>query len=150
MTGYTYDADPETTWKAIGREMPISPKKSQEVCRTIRGMKVNDAKNYLEDVILMKRAIPFKRHNKGVAHKHGIHGPGRYPVKVAKAVIKVIESAQANAEYEGQDPDEMKILVISAHRGQKNWNYMPRAHGRSTPWIQETVNIEVILKSVEE
>jgi len=26
---------------------------------------------------------------------------------------------------------------------------MPRAHGRSSPWNQETVNLEIVLEKVE-
>ena len=43
MAGYTAQCDPDVTSKAIGKEMPISPKHSKEICSMLRGMDVNDA-----------------------------------------------------------------------------------------------------------
>jgi large subunit ribosomal protein L22 len=39
--------------------------------------------------------------------------------------------------------------VLAAHRGRITKGHMPRAQGRSTPWNQETVNLEVVLEEVE-
>ncbi|MFA5313660.1 MAG: 50S ribosomal protein L22 [Methanomassiliicoccales archaeon] len=148
MVGYTQEADPDTTARAIGKEFPISPKFSREVCRMIMGKKVNIALKMLEEVAVLKRPVPIKRYNIGVAHKTGV-GPGRFPVKAAKAIIKVIESAKQNAEYKGLDAENMRIKVVAAHLGRTIPGYMPRAHGRSTQWNQQTVNIEVILEEME-
>lgn len=148
MAGYTTYADPDTTAKAIGRDMPISPKMSREICGMIRGMRVETAVNALEDVIDLKRAVPLKRYNKRVSHKPGV-GPGRYPQKAAKAILGVIQSAVANAEYKGLDAEEMIISTVSASRGRTIPGHMPRAHGRATQWDQQTVNVEVIIEEVE-
>src|SRR5437879_9475295 len=40
--------DPDRTVKCAGRELRISPKASVELCRTIRGMKLPEAKKLLE------------------------------------------------------------------------------------------------------
>lgn len=148
VSGYTAVADPDTTAKALGKEMPISPKFAREVAGMIRGMKVEAARKALEDVIDKKRAVPLKRYNKRVSHKPGV-GPGRYPVKVAKAFLGVLDSAASNAEYKGLNPDDMAITTISVARGRDMPGHMPRAHGRATPWDQETVNLEIILSEVE-
>ncbi|HYS71611.1 MAG TPA: 50S ribosomal protein L22 [Thermoplasmata archaeon] len=147
--GYSaQDLDEETTARAIGRELPISPKKAVEVCRAIRGKTVEDAKEYLERVIALTQAVPMKRHKMMVAHKPGI-GPGRYPVKVARHFLKVLQSAEENAGYKGLDVDNMRIKVMAAHKGSTTKGYMPRAHGSSSPWNQETVNLEIVLEEVE-
>lgn len=148
MAGYTQYADPDTTARAIGKELPISPKKSREVCRMLRGKKVDVALRMLEEVAELKRPVQFARNNACVAHKKGV-GPGRYPVKCAKAIYKVIESARHNAEYKGLDADNLRIKVITANLGRTIPGYMPRAYGRSTQWNQQTVNIEVILEEVQ-
>jgi large subunit ribosomal protein L22 len=44
----------------------------------------------------------------------------------------------------------MRIAHISSSRGMVREGFMPRAHGRSSPFNHETVNIEVILEVVEE
>lgn len=148
MAGYTTYADPDTTAKAIGRDMPISPKMSREICGMVRGMKVENAINALEEVVEIKRPVPLKRFNKRVSHKKGV-GPGRYPQKAARAILAVIESAVSNAEYKGLDADSLVISTISASLGRTIPGHMPRAHGRATQWNQQTVNVEVILEEVE-
>ncbi len=148
VSGYTTVADPDTTAKALGKEMPVSPKFAREVAGMIRGMKVETAQKALEDVIDKKRAVPLKRYNKRVSHKAGV-GPGRYPVKAAKAILDVLNSAASNAEYKGLDVSNMAISTISVARGRTIPGHMPRAHGRATQWNQETVNLEVIIEEVE-
>lgn len=148
VSGYTTTADPDTTAKALGREMPVSPKFAREVAGMIRGMKVDTARQALEDVIDKKRAVPLKRYNRRVSHKPGV-GPGRYPVKAAKAILGVLDSAASNAEYKGLDVSNMAIATISVARGRTIPGHMPRAHGRATQWNQETVNLEIIIEEVE-
>src|SRR5438876_1712597 len=46
--------DPDRTVRCAGRELRISPKASVELCRTIRGMKLPEAKKLLERVIEKK------------------------------------------------------------------------------------------------
>lgn len=148
MAGYTQYADPDKTARAIGKERPVSPKDSREVCRMIRGKKVAVAIRMLEEVIDLKRPVQFARFNTGVAHKKGI-GPGRFPAKSASAILEVINSAKHNAEYKGLDADNMKVKVITTNLGRTIPGHMPRAYGRSTPWNQQTVNIEVILEEAQ-
>lgn len=142
------EADPDTTSRAIGKEIPISPKFSREICQMIKGKKVNIALKMLEEVTELTRPVPIRRYNMGVAHKKGV-GPGRFPVKAAKAISKVIESAKQNAEYKGLDADNMRVKLVAAHLGRTIPGHMPRAYGRSTPWNQQTVNIEVILEEMK-
>ncbi|MFQ6127629.1 MAG: 50S ribosomal protein L22 [Thermoplasmata archaeon] len=147
--GYTAEPEEEDIAKAIGKELPISTKKSVEVCRALRGMNVEDAKELLEEVIEKKRVIPYRKYRRTVSHKKG-GVAGGYPVRVAKAILKVLEDAQSNAEMNELDPEAMRIEVIAAHRGRRTEGFKPRARGRSTKWDKETINIEVILRSEEE
>ena len=148
MKGYTAEADPDNTAKAIGKEMPISPKLTREVCGLIRGMKVERAVATLEGIIALETPVPLRRYNKRVSHKQGV-GPGRYPVKPAKAVLSVLNSAMKNAEYKGLSTDDMFVRTITASRGRTTPGHMPRAHGRATQWNQETVNLEIIIENME-
>ena len=148
VSGYTAIADPDVSAKALGKEMPISPKFAREVAGMIRGMKVETARKALEDVIAKKRPVPLKRYNKRVSHKAGV-GPGRYPVKAAKHILAVLNSAASNAEFKGLEVSNMAISTISVSRGRTIPGHMPRAHGRATPWNQETVNLEIIIQEVE-
>ena len=148
---YSVKMDLENTARAIGRELDISPKASVEVCREIRNMKVEDAIALLERVKTLTTPIRYKRYNKQVGHRKGKKfGAGRYPQKTASAIQDVIEHAQHNAEYKGLDSENMRIVHISSNRGRTTEGFMPRAHGRSSPFNHETVNIEVILEVIEE
>ena len=148
MVGYTQKTNPDTTSRAIGKELPISPKHSREICSMVRGMEVNDALEVLGEVIELKRPVPFKRYKKYISPKKGT-GPARYPKKAARAIRGVIESAVSNAEYKGLDGDSMRIKVIAAHLGRTQQGWLPRAYGRATPFNQQTVNIEVILEEMD-
>ena len=130
--------------KAYGRELTISWKKSVELARQLRGKTVEDALDYLGDVIALKQPVPMRRYKRWVAHKAG-YGPARYPVNCAKAFRKVLQSAAGNAAGEGE---AMRILVLNAHKGSITKASRPRAYGRSSPWNQDTVNLEVILEEV--
>ena len=93
---YNKEVDEAKTARAMAKSLKISPKHSIEICRAIRGLEVWKAKAYLEDVIEMKKSVPFKRHNKKVGHRKGQEGwaAGRYPVKAAEQILKVLEKSR--------------------------------------------------------
>jgi large subunit ribosomal protein L22 len=141
------DDDKAKTAKALGRSLKISPKHAVEICNKIRGMKVEKAQAYLEDVMEMKTAVPFKKHNKKVGHRRGIGGwpTGRYPVKAAKQILDILKNAEANAEYKGLDTENLKIMHISSHRGYVIRGWTPRAFGRASPFNTPTTHVQVVL-----
>lgn len=141
--------DPEKMVRASGRDLRISPKFSIELCRELRGMMLNDALKYVDDIIALRRPVPLKRFNDSQGHKPGRgFGPGRYPVKVAKAVKKILLNAKNNAEQKGLDPDRLRIVHAAAHRGPVLRGYIPRAFGRATPFNQQTTHIEIVVEEV--
>ncbi len=146
---YSIKVDGEKYAKSFGRNLPISLKDSVNLCRALKGMKLDDAKEYLEDIIKKKRAVPYFRYLDSISHRRGI-GPGKYPVKEAKYILKVLENAEANAENKDLDTDNLYIMHIAAHKGQIYKRYMPRAFGRSTEIRRDRVHIEVILEEREE
>lgn len=147
--GWTVEFKIETMARAYGRELPIPWKKAVELAHALRGKKVEKAIEYLEKVITLEQPVPFRRYNRWVAHKAG-YGPARYPVKAARYFKRVLESAVSNAEFLGrEDPDAMVIRTINAHKGPITKGITRRAQGRSTPWNQDTVNLEVIIEELE-
>jgi large subunit ribosomal protein L22 len=148
MVKYSIDIDPEKSAKAYGYELHCSPKDSMNLAYAIKGMTSEKAKRYLQDIIDMKQALPTVFHNGKRAHKKGI-GPGSYPQKAAKYLLKMIENAENNAEYKGFNVEMMKIAHISAYKGRTVRGIMPRAHGRATDKNRSTTNIEIILEEVE-
>ena len=150
MRGYTYTAEPGTNVaRARGLELPISPKKTYEVLNAIRGLPVERARTLLEDVVALKRAVPFRRYNQETAHRRGI-GPGRFPKKVAQGVLAVLRNAEQNAEYDGLDAERLYVRVAASGRGRIRTASMPRAHGHADPWNEQTTNVEIVLAERKE
>ena len=77
-------------------------------------------------------------------------GPGRYPRRAAKEILRLLEHVEHNAEYGGLDTENVKIIHMTAYRGRVFEGRMPRAHGRATQWNTETVNIEIIVEEIEQ
>ena len=150
--GYSItDIDAEKMAKASGRELRVSHKHAREVCRTIKGMKLDQAKTYLRQVILKKKPVPFRRFNKHVGHRHGLEKAfsGRYPVKTATEILRILEGAEANAEYKGLDLDNLRIVHASAYPGMKIKRFIQRAFGRSSPRFNTLTHVELVLEEME-
>lgn len=147
--GYQMEKPAEKAARAYGNELRTSWKNAINITRAIQGMKVRDAEKYLESVIALKTPVKFTVRNRKVAHKKGI-GPGRYPKKSAQKTLGVLRNAINNAEYQGFDPDEMRIIHASAYKGRQLKAFMPRAHGRATKKNEETTNLEIIIQEVSE
>ena len=149
MRGYTYQAESGVNVaRARGVELPMSPKKTYEVLNAIRGLPVERARRLLEDVVALKRPVPFRRYNQETAHHPGT-GPGRYPKKVAKNVLVALRNAEQNAEYDGLDAERLYVKVAASARGKIRPASMPRAQGRATPWNEQTTNVEIVLAERE-
>jgi large subunit ribosomal protein L22 len=144
-TYYSTVADPATTAQAYGRDMPCSPKSGRNVARAIKGMPVARAKAFLEEVKELKTAVPFRVRVRKIHHRKGGMGSGRYPVQTVKCMLKVLESAEANAEYKGLDKDRLVITHSTAYQGTVIQAFTPRAQGRATPHYNRLCNFEVIL-----
>lgn len=135
--------DPATSVKASLREADLSPKWSREVCAAIKGLRLQDARRLLEDVVNRRRMIPYRRYRKLRAHHSQTRGPGGYPVKVAKHLLKLLDSLEANAEFKGLDTDRLVLVHAQAHKGRVVKKFFPRAFGRATPHNRTLVHIEI-------
>lgn len=145
--GYSFQGyNPVVHVRASLREVNVSPKEAREVCAAIKGLPLAKAREILNDVVELRRPIPFRRYSKKVGHKAGLQGyyAGRYPIKVAKAVLKLLDSLEANAEYRGLDTSRLKLIHAAAYPGRRLRRYVPRAFGRATPKDKVLVHIEVV------
>ncbi len=143
---YSIEPDPEKTSKSIGKELHISRKHAHEICSTIKGMKVDDAREFLEDVSVLKQAVPYKRYKRNIPHRKGMC-TGRYPQKAAKDFLRVLKNAEDNARYKGLDSENLRISHITTKTGHTFRGIFPRAQGRTTPKNHETVSVEMILEA---
>ena len=145
--------NPEKTAIASGRELKVSHKAAREVCKAVKGMDLSTAKIFLRAAIAKKKPIPYTRYIKKLGHKGGMEKRfvGRYPIKPAEAVLRVIQAAEANAENKGLDVDRLSIMHAAAYPGMKIKRFTPRAQGRASPKYDTTTHIEIVLdeKSIQ-
>jgi len=140
--------DPDRTAIASARDLRVSPKAAREVCRFIRGMDLGKAKDALQEVIDLRRPVPFFRHDKTIPHRGGVQGfdSGRFPVKAAREILKLLGAVEANAEFKGLYTDRLRIRHIATQRARVVRNYIPRAFGRSSPFFDHLTHVEVAVE----
>ncbi|MAG38810.1 50S ribosomal protein L22 [Candidatus Woesearchaeota archaeon] len=138
---YSYQGDEESIAKAVLLDAPISTKHSIEICSRIRNKKIDFAKNYLESVIEKKAVVRFSRFTEGAGHKTAM-GPGKYPLKAAGIILKVIKSAESNASDKGLSKD-LIIKHASAQRASTPWR-----HGRLRRRKMKRTHIELVIKEI--
>ena len=94
--------------KALGQDLRVHFKNTYETAMAIkkdkRGnpMKLQAAKQYLEQVIERKRCVPFRRYSNNIGRtaqaKEFKASQGRWPVKSCKILLGLLKNAEANAE----------------------------------------------------
>jgi large subunit ribosomal protein L22 len=146
--GYAFqNYDPTKHVRASTREKAVSHKHAREVAKMINGLSIEKARDYLQEVIAKKRAVPFRRYKNEVGHKSdtGVMS-GRYPEKTATEFIKLLDNLEANAEYKGMDLDRLKIVSAVTHKGVIVKRFIPRAQGRATPKNNVLTHIELVAR----
>lgn len=114
-----------------------------EVCRNVRGRDTDYALEFLSAAAEGEKAIYFARHNKGKGHRTELGGKkGGWPIKSVKAVLGVVESAQANANKLGLG--NTKIAHIIANKQDTFPRMSPK--GRRIVHNYETAFVEVVLE----
>jgi large subunit ribosomal protein L22 len=145
-----YDAD--RIAKASGRDLRIKPKDAREICAVIKGMKVEEAKSFLEKVIQIKQSVPYRRYKKKQGHKKDLKQfklyEGRYPRKAAARIFEVLSAVESNAEYKGLDIELCRIIHAATHRGRIIKRYIQRAHGRSSAKYHHLSHVEIVIYEV--
>ncbi|KAG6521432.1 hypothetical protein ZIOFF_018551 [Zingiber officinale] len=145
----------ETAAKAMGHDLRVHFKNTQETAHAVRKLPLSKAKRYLQDVIAHKQAIPFRRFCRGVgrtaqAKNRHPNGQGRWPVKSARFILDLLKNAESNAEVKGLDVDVLYISHIQVNQAQKQRRRTYRAHGRINPYMSSPCHIELILSEKEE
>ncbi len=123
---YAYQSwKPETMARAVGRDLSISTKDSVEICLQLHKKSLANAKSMLTDAIAMRKAIPLRRFNKKVPHRKVI-GPGRYLCSAARAILRVIENLEANAQQKGLSTADLMVVHACAHKA--SWPFRASRH----------------------
>jgi large subunit ribosomal protein L22 len=146
--GYSiFGLDPDKTAKASGRELAVSPKAAREVCKVIKGMRLIEAKEFLEGVIEKKRPVPYFRYKKQIPHRRGLEGwcSGKYPVKTAQEILRLLDGVEANAETKDLELEKLRVIHAAAQRARKIKKFVPRAFGKSSPDFEKLAHVEIVV-----
>nr|AJS11953.1 50S ribosomal protein L22P [uncultured archaeon] len=131
---------PKTAAKAMGKDLPISPKVSIEICNYLRGKEIDAAIATLERVKEKRQAIPYKRFANGAGHKPGKGmAAGRYPVKASGEFLKILRNAKANAANAG-----LSGTLIITHIAAQRANEPFRAYAKERITFKRA-HLEVVL-----
>jgi large subunit ribosomal protein L22 len=146
MKGYTSNI-PDNCACARLEGVNASYKDLAQVCGSIRSKRADWAIAFLEDAAEMKKAIPYKGHNKRLGHRRELGGrKGRYPQKAVKIVLKVLKSAIANGKNLGLGET---FTIIAASANKKNAYPRVAAKGRWARAVLATSRVEIVLKGSE-
>jgi len=125
MLRYAYKPKSSRNAKAYGYGLRISRKHSQEICRKLRGMRLDKAKKFLED--LLEKRVSLN---------------GKYYTKAAGEILKLLKSAEKNAEAKGLELEKL-FVHLSAHRG---WTFRRPRRFKLRGQIQRITHIQVVLE----
>lgn len=107
---------------------------TSETANAIKGMKLEKALAYLNDVKEKKRCIPFRRFSGGVGRtsQATVFGvtQGRWPVKSVEFLLDLLKNAESNAEVKGLEKESLVIKHIQVNQAPKQRRRTYRAHGR--------------------
>jgi len=94
--------------------LPISTKYATAICKFIKNKKIPQAISDLNQVVLMKKAVPMKGE---IPHRKGKIMSGRYPIRAAKYFIKSLKGLLGNANnHELNEPVIVKAIANIAER----------------------------------
>ena len=135
--------------RASLREKDISHKHAREIAVAIKGLSIEKARDYLQSVSNLQRAVAFGRFKEQVGHRSdpGMMS-GRYPQKSANEFLKVLDNLESNAEYKGMDLDRLKIINATVHKGVIIKRFIPRAMGRATPKNNVLTHVELVAQEI--
>ncbi len=113
---YSFNRERDGIIFAQMRDVNASFKDLCAVCDSIRYAPVPAAIAALEGE-MAGAAVLYRRHNKYMGSRHELGGrKGRYPMKCAGIVRKVLLNAMANSRNKGFEPDLMVVVHAAANK----------------------------------
>jgi len=128
---------------AKAQNIPVSTKHSVEISRHLRYKKTSFAKSFLEDVIRLKKAVPYYRFDQDLGHKAGMSA-GRFPQKAAREFLRLVKSVEANAQSKGLNSSALKITKVLANKAS-----IPLTGGRHRRGTKRT-HLEIEVREISE
>merc|ERR1719378_1727424 len=138
----------------MGVDLRVHFKNTYETAQAIKGMNLQNAKKYLQDVIDKKQCVPFRVFKGCIGRTPQAKAfnltQGRWPVKSCKIVLDLLRNAEANAEFKNLDTDNLEIKHVQVDRAQAGRRRTYRAHGRINAYMSSPCHIQLILEEKAE
>ncbi|OYT43130.1 MAG: hypothetical protein B6U88_01855 [Candidatus Aenigmarchaeota archaeon ex4484_56] len=115
--------------KASSHNLRISVKNAKIVCKQIRGLDIYKAKKFLEDILNKRRSIN-----------------GRYYTKTTKEILRILKSAEKNAEFKNLELENTYIAYIAPSDGVHMYRLR---HKRTIGRKLKTAHLGIVLKERE-
>lgn len=138
------DYNPDRMARVFGSDISISPKHAMEICTALYNKTLEKAKDLLNDAIAMKTPINFRRFSHGAGHKRGVRGPGKFPVKASKEILKLLQSLEANAQQKGLNTESLVLVHARTNRASR-----PMHYGRQSGRMMKRSHVELIAEEKE-
>ena len=107
---------------ATAKYLRTSPRKMRRSIALIRGRQVDDARRVLR----------------------------LSPLAASRTIVKVLDSAVANAEQKQAVPENLVVSRCWVDEGPTMKRFRPRAHGRATPVRRRTSHVTVVVQTMGE
>ncbi|KKY17423.1 putative 60s ribosomal protein l17 [Phaeomoniella chlamydospora] len=140
--------------KTRGSYLRVSFKNTRETAQAIKGLKLERAVKYLENVQEKKEVVPFRRYAGGIGRsaqgkQFGV-SRARFPAKSAEFLLGLLKNAEANADTKGLDTGNLFVKTIQVNQAPKQRRRTYRAHGRINPYMSNPCHIELVLTEGDE
>eukprot|EP01111_Echinosteliopsis_oligospora_P014811 TRINITY_DN5681_c0_g1_i1.p1 TRINITY_DN5681_c0_g1~~TRINITY_DN5681_c0_g1_i1.p1 ORF type:complete len:182 (-),score=54.96 TRINITY_DN5681_c0_g1_i1:141-686(-) len=142
-------SNPDKSAKAQGNYLRVHFKNTHETAAVIKGMKLVRAKQFLNNVLDHKEAVPFRTFKDGPGRtaqaKNHQTTQARWPKKSVEFLQKILQNAEANAEAKGLDASKLVINHIQVQRAPHQRRRTYRAHGRINPYMSSPSHVELFV-----
>ena len=144
----------EKSCSAKARDLRTHFKNMFHVGRAIKGMLLNKAITYLNDVLEHKRCIPVSRYETHMgrcaqATEFGLT-KGIWPQKSVKIVIALLQNAKASAEAKKLAVEKLIIKNVIVNKACKGRRRTYRAHGSINAYLSSNCHIDILCEEKSE
>ncbi len=139
--------------KAMAKNQGISVKYATELCREIRGKRLDKAAAMLQRIAEKKQFLPLRRYRKKVPHRRGQSmskvKSGRFPAKACRVFLKLLDSVKANADFRGLDAENLLIAHCFASAGFRRRGMQPKGAIAGKRRQRKSCHLEIIVREAK-
>jgi len=128
-------------------DLRVHFKNTYETGKAIKGMLLNKARAYLQQVLDHERCVPFTKYDgatgrTGQAKEFGLTH-GRWPEKSVRVILDLLTNLKANAEKNRLNVDNLVIANVSVNQAVCGRRRTFRAHGRINAYLSSNCHVAI-------